>query len=114
VANDASGQPVREAPRDRRIDLLACMADRQAVRSGCADVLAVVQAVHLQEEYRTVPFGLPKIATPSLSMMHTWTLGEYLAYIETWAAARRYPLDPRCRSDAAAVCSTRAPLEPGR
>lgn len=46
IANDASVQQLREAPADPRISFLACTAERQAVRSGAADLFVVAQAAH--------------------------------------------------------------------
>ena len=46
VGSDASVQQLRQAPAHPRISWLACSAERQALRSHCADLFAVAQAAH--------------------------------------------------------------------
>jgi SAM-dependent methyltransferase len=147
IASDASVAQLREAAAHPGVSLLACTAERQALRTGSVDLFVVAQAVHwfdfecfypearrvlksggvlavwgyglarvapaidevvrafysdvvgpywpperryLEAEYRTLPFSLPEVPAPPLTMSRTWTLEEYLAYIETWSSVQRY------------------------
>jgi SAM-dependent methyltransferase len=40
--------------------------------------------------YRTLPFPLPRIATPQFSLALDWTAADLVSYIGTWSAVARY------------------------
>jgi SAM-dependent methyltransferase len=46
VASDASASQVRHAPRGGRVTYLAAQAESVPLRSGCADLVTVAQALH--------------------------------------------------------------------
>lgn len=46
IANDASVKQLRQAPAHPQVSWFACTAERQALRSHCADLFAVAQAAH--------------------------------------------------------------------
>ncbi|HLS84584.1 MAG TPA: class I SAM-dependent methyltransferase [Arenimonas sp.] len=46
---------------------------------------------HIESGYRELPFPFDEISErPHLYMRHDWTLGQYLAYLGSWSASRRY------------------------
>jgi SAM-dependent methyltransferase len=45
---------------------------------------------HIDAEYRTLPFPLPDVPFPALSIERSWTLTELLEYLRTWSAVGRY------------------------
>lgn len=45
---------------------------------------------YVEEQYRTVPFPLDEIDTPSFAMEAQWTLEQMLGYLGTWSAVQRY------------------------
>jgi SAM-dependent methyltransferase len=57
------------------------------------------ERIHVDQHYANLPFPLPKIETPRLSIERDWTLDELLAYLATWSASKGYykanALDPR-------------------
>lgn len=55
VANDASVEQLRQSAHHPQISLLACTAERQALRAGTADLFAVAQAAHWFDFERFYP-----------------------------------------------------------
>jgi SAM-dependent methyltransferase len=47
-----------------------------------------IQYVH--DRYATLPFPFDEIAVPPLTMSAEWTLGELMAFLDTWSASQRY------------------------
>ena len=47
-----------------------------------------IQYVH--DRYATLPFPFDEIAVPPFVMSAEWTLGELLAFLDTWSASQRY------------------------
>lgn len=47
-----------------------------------------IQYVH--DRYATLPFPFEEIAVPPLMMRADWTLGDLLAFLETWSASQRF------------------------
>jgi len=45
---------------------------------------------HIEAGYRTLAFPFLEIPAPSFSMERSWRLEEYLGYLGTWSAVRRY------------------------
>lgn len=45
---------------------------------------------HIEAGYRTLAFPFPELAAPSFSMECSWRLDDYLGYLGTWSAVRRY------------------------
>lgn len=45
---------------------------------------------HIDAGYRTLAFPFPGFDVPSFSMERWWSLDEYLGYLGTWSAVRRY------------------------
>lgn len=45
---------------------------------------------HIDAGYRTLPFPFPERAAPAFAMERAWRLDEYLGYLGTWSAVRRY------------------------
>jgi SAM-dependent methyltransferase len=45
---------------------------------------------HVEAGYRDLPFPFPEIASPFFSMERSWSLEDYLGYLGTWSAVRRY------------------------
>jgi SAM-dependent methyltransferase len=44
----------------------------------------------VDEEYRTIPFPFPEVATPAIAHEEQWDLGRLLLYFGTWSACKRY------------------------
>lgn len=42
------------------------------------------------QKYGTIPFPFEEIKPPEFSMRHDWKRGDYMAYLRTWSAVRRY------------------------
>lgn len=45
---------------------------------------------YIDDELRTLPFPFAEIAAPSFEMALRWTLPQYLAYLRTWSACKKY------------------------
>lgn len=45
---------------------------------------------HIETRYRDIPWPFAPIAMPELAMRAEWTLAEWLGYLSTWSAVRRY------------------------
>jgi SAM-dependent methyltransferase len=67
------------------------------------------ERAHVDQEFRTLPFPLPEIATPPFTMRILWSLDDLIGYIGTWSAtqkfteARRYNPLPALRRDLESV-----------
>jgi SAM-dependent methyltransferase len=48
------------------------------------------ERVHVERGYNDLPFPFEEIETPGFHLETAWTLGDYLGYIGTWSAVRRY------------------------
>ncbi|MET0985361.1 MAG: class I SAM-dependent methyltransferase [Steroidobacteraceae bacterium] len=103
IGNDASVQQIRQSPARSNILLLACTAERQALRAGVADVFAVAQAAHWLDFVRFYPevrrvlkpdgalvlcgYGLARVE-PAIDAVVQWfykdVVGQY------WPPERRY------------------------
>src|SRR5262249_32277152 len=46
------------------------------------------ERVHVEREYRDLPFPFEEIAPPQLVMETEWSLGELLGYVDTWSPVR--------------------------
>ena len=81
------------------------------------------ERVHVERGYADLPFPFAGIDAPSFHLETAWTLEEYLGYIGTWSAVRRYraqtAMDPlpalrqtleRAWGEPAAVRAVRWPL----
>jgi SAM-dependent methyltransferase len=45
---------------------------------------------HVEERYRLLDFPLPETPFPAVTMVHSWTLTEFLGYVGTWSAVSNY------------------------
>jgi SAM-dependent methyltransferase len=45
---------------------------------------------HVEERYRLLGFPLPETPFPAVTMVHSWTLTEFLGYVGTWSAVSGY------------------------
>lgn len=45
---------------------------------------------YIDEGYRTIPFPLNEIATPTLTLKYQWTATQLLKYLSTWSAVAHY------------------------
>lgn len=48
------------------------------------------ERVHVEAGYQDLPFPFREISTPDFALVSHWTLDDYLAYMDTWSAVRRY------------------------
>ncbi|MEE4174166.1 MAG: class I SAM-dependent methyltransferase [Xanthomonadales bacterium] len=48
------------------------------------------ERVHVEQGYEDLPFPFTELDAPAFSLETRWTLEEYLGYIGTWSALRRY------------------------
>ncbi len=63
-----------------------------AFRAFVSDVIAPYWAPQnklLWDGYVDVPMPFPRVPAPAFHIEATWTLGQLLAYVRTWSAARR-------------------------
>jgi SAM-dependent methyltransferase len=44
----------------------------------------------VEDGYRTIDFPFAEINAPAFAMQHDWTLKQFLAYLQTWSAVKRY------------------------
>jgi hypothetical protein len=44
----------------------------------------------VEEGYRSLPFPFAELAPPAFEMRERWTLPQYLAYLRSWSATRRF------------------------
>jgi len=44
---------------------------------------------HVETGYRELPFPYVPISAPEVAMTQSWTLPQYLAYLQTWSASQR-------------------------
>jgi SAM-dependent methyltransferase len=44
----------------------------------------------VHEHYQTLPFLFPELNSPPFTMQAEWNLGEFLGFIDSWSAVRRY------------------------
>lgn len=51
------------------------------------------ERVHVERAYRDLAFPFVEREVPTFSLETQWTLDDYLDYIATWSAVRRYRLD---------------------
>src|SRR5436190_624996 len=72
-----------------------------------------IQYVH--DRYTTIPFPFDEIAFPRFVMSAEWTLGELLAFLDTWSASQRFLQQRGTRAiDEIAPDLTRAWGDPAR
>ena len=45
---------------------------------------------HVDSGYRTIPFPFSEIAAPHFEMTAQWDLHDYIGYLDTWSASKRY------------------------
>jgi SAM-dependent methyltransferase len=45
---------------------------------------------HIDDELRSIPFPFAPLAAPAFEMALRWTLPQYLAYLRTWSACKKY------------------------
>jgi SAM-dependent methyltransferase len=45
---------------------------------------------HVEDGYRSLEFPLAEIKGPSLSMLESWTLAQFVGYVRSWSATVRY------------------------
>lgn len=48
------------------------------------------ERVHVERGYRDLPFPFEEIGAPELCLETSWNLSDYLGYVGTWSAVRRY------------------------
>ncbi len=48
------------------------------------------ERVHVEQNYRTLPFPFEEIATPSFALELRWNLDQVIGYVSSWSATARY------------------------
>ena len=48
------------------------------------------ERMHVEQEYRELPFPYEPIEVPSIEMSHSWCFAQVYAYIGTWSSSQNY------------------------